>query len=183
MKKNLLALAAILALVIWGIYDYYQNGAEKTKMQQMAENAEVGIQIGNKAPDFTLYDLDGNPVKLSDFDGKKRMVNFWATWCPPCRVEMPHMQRIWEDYQDDDIVILAVNLTHTEKSNEVIQQFAQQYDLTFPIVLDEKGDITVEYQVFAYPTSYMIDSSGIIRQRFQGAVNYEVMRKALRQMN
>src|SRR5690606_12907662 len=115
------------------------------------------------APNFELVNMKGDPVRLSDFRGKKVLVNFWATWCPPCRAEMPHMQNIYEDYQED-VVILGVNLTTTEASMEDVGTFVDNYELTFPIILDEQGEVMQTFQVVAYPTTYAVDHEGIITE-------------------
>src|SRR5690554_6683204 len=103
MKKNGIAIIAVLILVSWGIYDYVQNNKpqiESNNKQQITAEVEVGIQKGDAAVDFELLNLDGTPAKLSDYKGKKVILNFWATWCPPCRAEMPHMERFYEDNED-----------------------------------------------------------------------------------
>lgn len=130
----------------WAIYDFIdskENNADQFKNaeevqvgeteieNEKGEETEVGLDIGNVAPDFELETLDGDMVKLSDFRRNKVMINFWATWCPPCRAEMPDMERF---HQDKDIVILAVNLTDTENSIKNIENFANEFNLTFPIL-------------------------------------------------
>ena len=185
MRKNGIAIIAVLLLVAWGVFDYTKSnsdGAEAINQQQITEAAEVGIQKGNKAPDFELLNLNGNPVKLSNFAGKKVILNFWATWCPPCRAEMPHMEKFYEDHKRD-VVVLAVNLTQTEKKQSDVKDFVDDYGLTFPIAMDAKGDVSSTYQIFAYPTSYIIDSQGIIQEIFQGAINYDIMEKAVSETN
>ena len=183
MRRNGLAIIIVLMLVGWGIYDYTKNKIDQTNtnaLQQTAEN--IGIKKGNTAPDFELFNLDEQPVKLSDFLGKKVILNFWATWCPPCRVEMPHMEKISKQYEND-VVVLSVNLTHTEKSQSGVAEFVEKFGLTFPVVLDTKGDVANTYQIVAYPTTYIIDSQGIIQEIFQGAINDETMEKELSKIN
>jgi peroxiredoxin len=175
LKKSFIAIVAIFALVIWGVYDH-------SSKKQEAADAEAGINIGNKAPDFELQTLDGSKVKLSDFRGEKVMLNFWATWCPPCQFEMPHMEKFYEGYKSKDVVVLAVNLTQTEKSPQDVPKFVQSKALSFPVVLDEKGDVSGNYQVMAYPTSFMIDTHGIIREKFQGAIDYDTMKNSIAKM-
>lgn len=177
----MIAALAILILLGWGVYDYLQKGSfsdSEHAEAPMDKDVEVGIQVGNQAPDFELLNEEGQSVKLSDFQGKKVVLNFWATWCPPCRAEMPHMEKISQRYTDE-AVVLAVNLTHTETNVKDVAKFADSLNLTFPIVLDAEGDTTARYQVFIYPTTYILDSSGIIQQRYQGAIDYEIMKNAL----
>jgi peroxiredoxin len=185
MRKNLLAIIVILGLVAYGAYDYFNKNAVNTAESGEALNEELerGIIKGKLAPDFELNDLEGNPVSLSDLRGKIVMVNFWATWCPPCRIEMPHMQKFYEEHQSkDDVVILGVNLTPTEEKLDAIRTFVDDQGLTFPIVLDPDGDVMQTYQVMAYPTTYILDTKGVIREKFQGAINYDIMKEAVSQI-
>lgn len=181
MKKSMIAVLVLIGLVVYGGYDYFHKSSSETG--QIAEsgeaNLETGILKGQLAPDFALTDLQGNTVRLSDFKGKKVLVNFWATWCPPCRVEMPHMQKFYEDYQSKDVVILGVNLTPTEENPDNVQAFVKEQQLTFPIVLDKEGDVMQTYQVVAYPTTFLLDSDGVIREKFQGAIHYDMMKEAV----
>lgn len=180
MKKNHFALIVLLGLALWGVFDYQmrndQIGGENDRDQMV--NVQEGIKIGNRAPDFELPALESKKVKLSDFKGKKVLLNFWATWCPPCRMEMPHMERFYEDFREKDVVVIAVNVSTTEKSVDDVPKFVKQFELSFPVVLDEKGDVSETYQVIAYPTSYIIDSQGVIRHKFQGAINYDMMNQS-----
>lgn len=178
MRKNSIAIIAVLILVAWGIYDYTKDQTGASNQQQTSQETEVGIKKGNTAPDFELLHLNGKAVKLSDFAGKKVILNFWATWCPPCRAEMPHMEKFYID-NENDVVVLAVNLTNTEKNRANVSDFVEDFGLTFPVVMDEEGDVSSTYQVIAYPTSYIIDSQGIIQEVFQGAINYDIMEKAI----
>lgn len=182
MRKNSIAIIAVLILAVWGIYDYTKNQTESSNQQQTTEESEIGIKKGNKAPDFELLNLNGEPVKLSDFTDKKVILNYWATWCPPCRAEMPHMEKFYKD-NEKDVVVLAVNLTNTEQNRDNVSDFVKDFGLTFPIVMDEEGDVSSTYQVIAYPTSYIIDSQGIIQEVFQGAINYDIMEKAISKIN
>ncbi|WP_419884408.1 TlpA disulfide reductase family protein [Paenibacillus sp. B-A-8] len=179
MKKNMFALIAIILLFTWGIFDYKKNQSGQSNNIQQEQSIEVvGIKKGNEAPDFELLNLEEQPVKLSDFKGKKVILNFWATWCPPCRTEMPHMEKYYTDYKDDTVV-LAVNLTNTEQKTANVTGFIEQFGLSFPVALDSEGDVSSKYQVVAYPTSFIIDSQGIIQEIYQGAINYDLIKKAL----
>lgn len=136
--------------------------------------ADVGLEKGNIAPDFELVTTTGEKVKLSDFRGKKVLLNFWASWCGPCRAEMPDMEKLNKEGRDD-LVILAVNATQTEKSKEDPKSFIKELGLTFPIAFDEKGEVVKMYQVIALPTSYFIDSKGKINEKYTGTLSHEQM--------
>lgn len=177
----------ILAVIIFGMFSWvifeavFSNGDTTTQntISEGETNADVvttsdgsGITKGELAPDFQLKTLNGETVSLSDYRGKPVFINFWATWCPPCRAEMPDMQEL---YEKKDIEILAVNLTSTEPSQEDVSKFVEDYGLTFPIVLDENSSVSETYEVYAYPTSYLVDSNGHIQFISIGAMNYESM--------
>lgn len=134
--------------------------------------ANTGLLPGDAAPDFELETLQGETMKLSDLRGKKVMLNFWATWCPPCTEEMPDMQRLFDG---TDLTIVAVNLTDTEMGKKQVSRFSEKHGLTFPILLDSSGEVSTLYRVGPIPTSYMIDSKGIIRFKGFGAMTYEQM--------
>ncbi|AXI08361.1 redoxin domain-containing protein [Oceanobacillus sp. 143] len=140
----------------------------------------VGTEIGNIAPDFEIQSLDGERVKLKDLRGKRVMLNFWATWCPPCRVEMPDMQKL---HENEDIIVLAVNLTDSEMSQNDITTFVNEFGLTFPVGLDKSGEISKLYKINPIPTTFMIDSDGIIRFKLFGAMSYNMMTEELEKMD
>ncbi|QUL53497.1 redoxin domain-containing protein [Paenibacillus tritici] len=185
MWKNGIAIVALLLVIGWGIYDYSQSKKEQSRTATQTvelEDVDIGIQKGNQAPNFILLDLEGNEVELSDFIGKKVILNFWATWCPPCRAEMPHMEKIYKK-NSKEVVVLAINLTNTEKSNSDVQKFVEDFKLSFPVALDTEGEISGQYQIFAYPTSLMIDSQGVIQEIYRGAINEDLMKKSIAGMN
>jgi peroxiredoxin len=113
------------------------------------------------APDFSLTTLDGETVSLADFRGKVVLLNFWASWCPPCRSEMPAMERVYQDYANQGFVILAVNATQQD-SPDAARQFVNEKGLTFPILLDTSGTVSALYRTRSLPTSFFIGADGII---------------------
>ena len=117
---------------------------------------------GFAAPDFTLDLLGGGEVTLSDLIGKPVMINLWASWCPPCRAEMPAIQKVYQDYQDLGLIILGVNTTNQDNEADAAA-FVRQYGLTFPIPLDRDGSVSVLYDLRGLPTTFFIDRKGIIR--------------------
>jgi len=118
---------------------------------------------GFQAPDFSLPTLSGETVTLSDLRGQPVLINLWATWCPPCRSEMPDLQATYEAYQDLGFVILAINATYQD-SPASLETFVDEYGLTFPILMDKSGDTARLYQMRALPTSFFIDREGIIQE-------------------
>ncbi|MBM2827217.1 MAG: cytochrome biosis protein [Dehalococcoidia bacterium] len=121
-----------------------------------------GIRIGSKAPDFALSDLDGKEVRLSDFRGRPVMLNFWATWCGPCRVEMPHMQEAQRELgEKTGFVVLAVNLGEDAKT---ARRFLEENGFEFTAVLDRDSSVARDrYKIIGLPTSFFIDREGVIR--------------------
>jgi peroxiredoxin len=121
---------------------------------------------GELAPGFSLPAIDGKMIRLSDFKGKPVLINLWATWCPPCRFEMPGIEAAYEKYQDKGLVVLGIDFTVQDDPAEV-QSFIDEFKLTFPVLLDRTGDVSVDlYHMRGLPTSFFIDSNGIL-QRIQ----------------
>lgn len=174
MKKAIL-IVVIVALFGWAVYDFVisdSKEATENTAQSPEGDAEVGLEKGNIAPDFELQTLEGETVKLSDYRGEKVMLNFWATWCPPCRAEMPDMQKF---HENTDVVILAVDLLETENDIDSVTNFIEELGLTFRILLDEDSSVANTYNIQPIPTTYMIDSAGIINTVSFGALNYDLM--------
>ncbi|MCJ0931936.1 redoxin domain-containing protein [Virgibacillus halodenitrificans] len=164
----------------YGIINAAPNSSDTLQMEKntamvntsQTEKALEGTEIGDTAPDFELVSTNEEKVKLSDYRGKKVMLNFWATWCPPCREEIPAMQNF---YDEKEIVILAVNLTQTEAKKQDVVDFMEKHRVNFPVLLDEASDVSNKYRIQPIPTTYMIDSQGKIRFKAYGAMTYEQM--------
>lgn len=109
------------------------------------------------APDFTLQDLDGHNHRLSDYRGRVVILNFWATWCPPCRREMPSMERAWQAVKSQDVVMLAVNVG---EDADTVYTFLADYPVSFPLLLDEDAVVVGKFPIRGLPTSYVIDPRG-----------------------
>lgn len=189
MSKSIISAAIILlALSIVIINIYKLSPFERTKEtanssteesvvvnENINQDGQLSVQEGSPAPDFELTTLDGDTVKLSDYKGKKVILNFWASWCPPCVAEMPHMQQFYEDNKENDIEIVAVNLTSLDKGMSEIKKFVDENNLSFTIPLDKDGTIGIQYETFSIPTSYIIDSNGIIIKKIVGPMNEAMM--------
>ncbi len=130
------------------------------------------------APDFGLPSLAGPTVRLSDHQGKVVLLNFWATWCPPCRAEMPSMEKMYEAYRDRGLVILAISSDRGGKS--VVKPYVQERGLTFPVLLDPGGEVFAQYGVRGLPTSYLLDRRGRVFSADVGARDWSG--KAARQV-
>lgn len=172
--KKVIVIALLVGMFGYAIFDLLKDGEANNlpTIENETADAEIGLEVEDIAPDFQLQTLDGETVKLSDYRGQRVMLNFWATWCPPCRAEMPDMETF---YQENDVAVVAVNLTETEANLTDVADFKESFNLTFPIFLDEKNEVATTYQIRPIPTSYMIDSKGIIRYKALGALNYEMM--------
>jgi cytochrome c biogenesis protein CcmG, thiol:disulfide interchange protein DsbE len=118
---------------------------------------------GFLAPDFSLLNLQGETITLSELRGRPVLINLWATWCPPCRAEMPDMQTIFEAYHEQGFLILAINATYQD-SAAATASFVEEYGLTFPILMDTSGEVSRQYQMRALPTSFFVDREGIIQE-------------------
>jgi len=121
-------------------------------------------------PTLSLPDLAGRQHRLQDYRGQVVLVNFWATWCPPCLAEMPSMQRLSDTLAGRPFEILAVN---TEETKSKVWKFRKLLDISFPTLLDSSGDVTRAWQIEVFPTSYLIDSSGRIRYVSYGALEWD----------
>lgn len=122
---------------------------------------------GFYAPDFSLPTLSGEIITLSELHGRPVLINLWATWCPPCRAEMPDLQTIYETYQELGFLVLAVNATYQDSSASV-STFVEEYELTFPVLMDLDGETARQYQMRALPTSFFIDRDGVIQEVIVG---------------
>jgi thiol-disulfide isomerase/thioredoxin len=149
----LVGLLLIVALVVTGC-----SGASEASVKK-------GVSQGSYALDFTLEALDGSEASLSDYAGSVVLVNFWATWCPPCRDEIPHFEEAYQAYQDEGLVVLGVNY---QESAAEVEPFVQGFGVTYPILLDESGMLAKEYRAVGLPTSVLVDRDGVIQVRHSG---------------
>jgi len=132
------------------------------------------IAVGELASDFTLLNLNGEEVSLSDYRGQYVLINFWGTWCKYCDIEMPDLDRL--DEENDDLIVLAVNVME-EKS--LVENYIKEGGYKFPVVLDEDGKVAITYLVSSFPTSYFVDKEGILLGGVPGMMTYAQMNQLL----
>ncbi|MFK8793260.1 peroxiredoxin family protein [Planococcus plakortidis] len=181
-KKTIIGILLLAAMAIIAI-NFFEEDAVPIDTNESTSPATApdaflaeGLSQGQAAPDFTLTDQDGETVKLSDYRGKKVILNFWATWCPPCRAEMPHMQQFHENNAGGDVEILAVNLTAQDNGDEAIRSFIDEFGLTFSIPMDETGSTAQTYQIRTVPTTFILNTKGEIAQKIVGPMDEQIMK-------
>ena len=158
-----------------------QEEATEAESEEEEEAAEEVKTI--PAIDFTLKDQYGNIHTLSDYKGKTVFLNFWATWCSPCRAEMPDIQKLYEEFQQEDVVILGVAAPNLgrEKSEEGIKGFLEENGYTYPVVMDTEAEAFQAYGINSFPTTFMIDKDGNVFGYIPGQLSEETMRDIIRQ--
>ncbi|WP_138204630.1 TlpA disulfide reductase family protein [Haloimpatiens lingqiaonensis] len=190
-KKNILTAILVIAIfaAVYGMKVYtdsyknknsivQSNKSESEKNQSTPDKDKEEKQVQEttdyyKSTDFTLKDLQGKTVKLSDFKGKKVFLNFWATWCGPCKREIPDMIKFQEEIKDDNIVILAVNIGDSKSK---VEDFVKKNNINFTVLLDEKQQVAIKYNVSGIPTTYLIDENGKLVKWTTGAMEIYMMR-------
>lgn len=136
-----------------------------------AHSTDIGPHVGKRAPVFELATTDNKKVKLTDYAGKAVILNFWASWCGPCRAEMPSLNRLYEDLKDKGLIVLAVSI---DRSLEATTSLKSEKGLTFTILMDPEKEVYFDdYAVVALPTTFLIDAEGIIREKFIGEIKWD----------
>src|SRR3989338_233281 len=177
MKRNHIISIGIIAIITAAIA--FIELSKPNSSVVVSDDKSTGITIGKTAPDFELETLEGKKAKLSDYRGKKVILNFWASWCPPCREEMPEFQRIYSENRDK-LVVVGVNL---QESRENAEAFIEKLSITFPILLDPNSQVKDMYNVFTQPVTYFIDESGKIVDKKFGSLTSEEINEKIAKMN
>ena len=170
-SSNFKLIFAFLLLIIMPFNCDSNKSADISQEEKKSQASEP-----KPAQDFTLKDLNGNDVKLSSFKGKAVIINFWATWCHPCREEIPDLQKGYDENKDNGLVILGVNIKENESK---VSKFAKDYKMTYPILLDIDGTTSDAYRVFGIPMSFFIDRNGLVKDSFIGMLTKEDLSKKL----
>lgn len=200
MYKRILGVAVLIVLASILVFNMVQKDSGKEQVDNISNEYDVsgdtnvkgaaimppgseGIDPGEMAPDFELETVAGESLKLSDLRGKKVMLNFWATWCPPCKKEMPEIQKLYEEH-GDEIEIVAVNLTDSESKVKDVYAYVEKYNYTYPVPLDKKSEVSDIYMAITIPTTYFIGTDGKIQQpRKLGPMSYEFMEEMMNSLH
>lgn len=196
MKKLLIVLISAI-LVGVSIYTVNTYNTSNTKNNSLAKDVDKGTTTQNdpnntstakpnginpnivkiKAIDFKLKDLHGNELSLSDLKGKKVFINFWATWCPPCKAEMPEIEKIYQETKNSDLVIVAVEIGEPLGT---VKPFIDNNKYNFKVVLDSDQSVATKYSISAIPTSYFIDKNGYIVSKNVGEMSINQMKASIK---
>jgi peroxiredoxin len=141
----------------------------------------VGPRIGNRAPDFTLQALDGSTITLSDLLGQPLVINYWATWCVPCKAELPILETLFQEYRSRGLMIVSVDAIEQDTPDK-LQSVITQIGMTFPTLLDEGNQFADAYQALFFPTSFFIDPCGVIRDVTLGDSSEEIFRQKIERL-
>jgi len=190
MKKTIL-IALVLVLVIGGsamLYNYLTDMAEAPNRLGIQEQStatpdgqspESTEEKRMAAPDFTVQDAEGNSVKLSDLFGKPIVLNFWATWCPPCRSEMPDFNAVFEELGEDIHFVMLDAVDGIRETREIGEAYVAEQGFTFPVYYDMEQEAVIQYGIRAFPTTIFIDSEGYVAAGAEGAIDQETLRKGI----
>lgn len=174
-RGKVLALAMIGAgLVLLGVVALVALPKPSATAEPAGERSAIPMEVSFPAPELELTDLEGNPVSLQELQGTVVLVNNWATWCPPCKAEMPTLQAYFEDHHKKGFTIVAIDAGDTV---DEIVQFVDDYGLTFPVWPDARMKAIAAFRNQGLPSSYVIDRQGIVRLAWAGAVSRDVLEK------
>lgn len=193
-NKNMLIIIVAAVVLVGGLYLFTTRDKEKLLVKEEPPVVDISpetpetptipetpstpkypdIEVGQLAPDFTLKNLSGEEVSLSDYRGKIVMINFWATWCKWCDIEMPDMQKL--SNENDDLVVLAVDV---EEDIKDVKAYIEKGGYDFEVVLDSDGFVNRTYLVNGLPNSYFVDKEGILLGKVGGAINFAQMNEIL----
>lgn len=202
MKKGLIITALSAVLIIGAVYTVSSySKANTNNISETQNNSQVQTNIPDsnetdapkkpilsvnnngiirKAKDFKLKDLNGKEVSLSDFKGKKVFLNFWATWCPPCKAEMPDIEKLYQETKASDLVILSVDIGEDKNT---VKTFIDKYNYNFKVLLDTDQEVALEYNINSIPSSFFIDKDGNIIATHIGAMNLEQMKSYIQKLD
>lgn len=161
----------ILSVLVAAVgYSLYANFT-KDKVQK--------VEIGNKAPDFALVDLNGQKHQLSDYEGQGVFLNFWGTFCKPCEEEFPYIDNQYKSFKDKGVQVLAVDVGETEFA---VRKFVERHELTFPVVIDQSEEVQTAYGINPLPITFLIDKDGTVVKSHTGQLTEEMVHDFMKQI-
>lgn len=179
-RLRMIALLTLMAALLFGCARIRHMDTDRKSHRDQDEETEETQRDEDKAPDFTVYDAKGKKVRLSDFEGTPVVLNFWASWCPPCKAEMPDFQEAYETW-GDDVVFLMVNMTDGRtETMETAQALIADQGYTFPVYYDKKLDAAQAYQVASIPCTYFIDEDGYLVSQQVGIISAHKLEKGIK---
>ncbi|MEH7086201.1 thiol-disulfide oxidoreductase ResA [Neobacillus drentensis] len=167
MKKRRLVMRSVILLLLGAavVYTLYANFTKDTKQK---------VAVGAQAPDFALVDMQGKKHKLSDYRGQGVFLNFWGTWCPPCKKEMPYINNQYHQYKDKGVQVLTVDIQESELA---VNQFAERLKLDFPIMIDTDKEVMNTYGIDPLPATFLINKNGEVVDYYTGELTEEKVRE------
>lgn len=179
-KKKLIITVAALALLLLAAGVIYTALSSRYAPEALPESTPAASGTEKMAaPDFTVYDADGNEKKLSDYFGKPIVLNFWASWCPPCKNEMPHFEKLYGEVGEDITFLMVDSVDGQRETVETGKAFIESSGYTFPVLYDSDMDAAYTYGVSSLPTTYFIDKDGYLVTRGKGQLDEETLRRGI----
>ena len=193
-KKTIIILSGLLVLLLGGASVLYNKLSDKVESPQLADQKPQTTQTASDsssdnsseqsaekivAPDFTVYDIDGNPIHLSDFKGKPVVLNFWASWCGPCKIEMPDFNEKYLELGEDINFIMVNSTDGSRETVEIASEFIKSTGYSFPVYYDNDSDASMKYGVYSLPTTFFIDADGNFVTYATGAISGDILQKGI----
>ena len=193
-KKTIIILSGLLVLLLGGASVLYNKLSDKVESPQLADQKPQTTQTASDsssdnsseqsaekivAPDFTVYDIDGNPIHLSDFKGKPVVLNFWASWCGPCKMEMPDFNEKYLELGEDINFIMVNSTDGSRETVEIASEFIKSTGYSFPVYYDNDSDASMKYGVYSLPTTFFIDADGNFVTYATGAISGDILQKGI----
>ncbi|WP_251555440.1 thiol-disulfide oxidoreductase ResA [Neobacillus muris] len=166
MKKRRLVIRTVILIILAAavVYSLYSNFALDNKQK---------VAVNDPAPDFVLTDMQGNKHRLSDYRGQGVFLNFWGTWCPPCKKEMPYINNQYQQFKDEGVQVLSVDIQESELA---VNKFIDRYQLDFPIMIDAEKEVMTAYDVDQLPATFLIDKNGKVVKYYTGELTENMVR-------
>ncbi len=156
---SLLLFSALVAVLVWGALS-----------KESATGGSGATLPGREAPGFTLESFEGGSLSLSDFKGQPVIMNFWASWCVPCRQEAPALEAVWRSFKDEGLVVIGVNMPRSDPEEQA-RAFLEEFGVSYPNVFDTRGFSAIDYGVSGIPVTFFVDREGIVERRFVGTLS------------